>query len=145
MYPFIASGSGAIQLFLTCELSLDVGSYLSQKSAKSLTTAEKQKKYKCLQPCLESWHSFTPMVYSVDGILGIEDVAPQRRPASLFCNKLKLEYLEMCEFVIAGMSLVIVRSNTLLLRGVRDKEAYIQQIPNMEDGVVMELLALWQG
>ena len=85
------------------------------------------------------------MVYSVDGIPGIEDVAPQGRPASLFCNKLKLEYSEMCEFVIAGMSLVIVRSNTLLLRGVRVKEAYIQQIPNMEDGVVMELLALWQG
>ena len=40
------------------------------------------------------------------------------------------------------MSLVIVISNTLLLCGSRDKESYILQRPDLEDGSVMVLLAL---
>ena len=43
------------------------------------------------------------------------------------------------------MSLAIVRSNILLIRGARDKEAYIQQRLNLEDGLVMALLEPWQG
>ena len=65
------------------------------------------------------------MVYSVDGIPGTEALAPQKLLSSLLSNKLKHKYSEMCGFVRAWMSLVIVRSNTLLLHGVRDKEAYI--------------------
>ena len=59
-------------------------------------------------------------------------------------NKLKWEYLEMCGFVRAHMSLSIVRSNTLFLRGARDKKAYIRPRPNMEDGAVMTLLEPWR-
>ena len=43
------------------------------------------------------------------------------------------------------MSLVIVRSNTVLLGVARDKEAYIIYIPNLEDREVMALLAPWRG
>ena len=43
------------------------------------------------------------------------------------------------------MSLAIVRSNNLLLCGAREKEVYIQQIPNLADGEVMAMLAPWQG
>ena len=46
----------------------------------------------------------------------------------------------MCGFVRARMSLAVVRSNTFLLRGARDKEAYILQILDLEDGEVMALL-----
>ena len=63
------------------------------------------------------------MVYSADGIHGTEAVAAHRRLAPLLSNKLKREYLEMCGFVRARMSLSIVISNTLLLHGARDKEA----------------------
>ena len=38
------------------------------------------------------------------------------------------------------MSLAIVRSNTIILHGASDKEAYIRQRPNLEDGAVMALL-----
>ena len=65
------------------------------------------------------------MVYSADGIPGTEAVSAQQHLASLLSNKLKQEYLEMCGFVRARMSLSVVRSNTLLLCGARDKEAYI--------------------
>ena len=88
--------------------------------------AEKEKKDKYLQPCLDSRGSFTPMVYSADGIPGTEAVAAQRRLSSLLSNKLKREYLDMCGFLRDWMPLAIVRSNTPLLCGARDKEAYIR-------------------
>ena len=51
----------------------------------------------------------------------------------------------MCGFVRDRMSLSIVKSNTLLLRGARDKETYIRQRPDLTDGAVMALLAQWRG
>ena len=67
-----------------------------------------------------------------------------RRLASLLSNKLKRKYSDMCGFVSARMSIAIVISNTLLLRGFKDKEAYIYQIPDLDDVAVMELLAPWR-
>ena len=46
----------------------------------------------------------------------------------------------MCGFVRARMSFAVVISNTFLLCGARDKEAYNIQIPDLEDGEVMALL-----
>ena len=63
---------GTTALFDMQIVNLDTGSYLRQTSAKALGTAEKEKKDKYLQPCLERQHSFTPMVYSTDGITGTE-------------------------------------------------------------------------
>ena len=71
------------------------------------------------------------MVYSVDGIPGTEAVAAQRHLASLLSNKLKWEYLEMCGFVRAWMSLVKVRYNNLILRGPVYNKGYICQRPNL--------------
>ena len=51
----------------------------------------------------------------------------------------------MCGFVRARISVVLVRSSTILLQGARDKEAYIHQIPDLTDGVVMALIALGRG
>ena len=87
--------------------------------------AEKKKKYKYLKPYLERSRSLTKIVYSGDGIPGTEAVATHQRLGSLLSNNLKQEYLEMYGFVRDQMSLSIVRSNTLLLRGSRDKDAYI--------------------
>ena len=63
----------------------------------------------------------------------------------MLSKNLKQEYLEMYGFVKAQTSLAIVRSNTLLLRGARDKEAYIRHSLNMKDGAVMALLVPWLG
>ena len=51
----------------------------------------------------------------------------------------------MCGFVKARMSLAIVRSNRLLIRGPQDKGARIRKGPDMTDGAVMALLAPWRG
>ena len=85
------------------------------------------------------------MVYSADGIPGAEALAAQKRLAAQLSYKLKREYSEICGFVRVRMSLSIVRSNSLILRGPRDKEACIRQQPDLTDGVVMALLAPWRG
>ena len=112
---------------------------------KALAKAEKEKKYLCLQACLERRSTFTPMVYSADRILGAEALAAQKRLAALLSYKLKREYSEMCGFVRARMSLAIVRSNSLLLRGPLKKGARVWQRPDLTNGVVMALIAPWRG
>ena len=126
-------------------VNLDAGSYLFQTSAKALETAEKEKKDKYLHPCIECRSSFTQMVYSANGITGTEAVEAHRSLASLISNKQKREYLEMCGFVRARISLAIVRSNTLFLHGTRDKEVYTRHITNLDNIAVMALLAPWRG
>ena len=83
---------GTYDLFDMQIINLDAGSYLRQTYEKAPTTAEKGKKGKYFQTCLERRRTFTPMVYSEDGITGTEDVAAHRRLASLLSNKTKQEY-----------------------------------------------------
>ena len=84
------------------------------------------------------------MVYSEDGVHGAEALASQNRLAALLSYKLKQEYSEICGFVKARVSLAIVRSNILLLRGPCDKGARIWQRPELTDRVVMALLVPWR-
>ena len=123
-------------------VNLDAGSYLRQTSAKALATAEKEKKDKYLQPCLNRRRTFTPMVYSADVIPGMEAILAHVGLAFLIINKLKREYSEMCGFIRERMLLAIVMYNTLLLCGDRDKEAYISQRPDLTDGAVIALLTM---
>ena len=112
---------------------------------KDIAKAEKEKKDLYLQDCLERRRKFTPMFYSADGITGAEALASQKRLDKLLSYKMKREYSEMCGFVRARMSLAIVRSNSLLLHGPRDKGARIRKQSELTDGAVMELLAPWRG
>ena len=62
------------------------------------------------------------MVYSVEKIPGAEALAAQKGLAALISYNLKREYSEMCGFVRERMSLVIVRSNRLLICSPRGKK-----------------------
>ena len=85
------------------------------------------------------------MVYSADGIPGAEVLAAQKMLAALLSYNLKRGYSEMCGFVQARMSLAVVISNSLLLRGPRDKGARIRQRPELTDRAVMALIAPCRG
>ena len=80
---------GTTAIFDMIYINLDTGSYLRQTYAKDLATKEKEKKNNCLHPYLERRHTFTPMVYSADGIPRTEAVVAQQRLALLLNNKLK--------------------------------------------------------
>ena len=64
-------------------VNLDAGSYLRMTPEKALAKAEKEKKDLYLQACLERIRTFTPMVYSADGIPGAEALAVHKRLAAL--------------------------------------------------------------
>ena len=112
---------------------------------KDLAKAKNEKKDLYLQACLEHRRTFNLMVYSADGIPGAEELATQKGLTALLIYRLEQEYSEMCGFVRARISLAIVRSNSLLLRVLRDKGAQIRQRPELTDGAVMALLAPWHG
>ena len=90
---------GNTAMFNIRVVNLDVGSYMRMTPEKSLAKAEKEKKDLYLQACLERRRTFTPMVYSADGIPGAEALAAQKRLAALLSYKLKREYSELCVFV----------------------------------------------
>eukprot|EP00957_Ditylum_brightwellii_P086787 6604563-Ditylum_brightwellii.AAC.1 len=69
---------------------------------------------------------------------GVEVQAAMKRMAALLSRKLKRGYSEMCGYVKAQMSLVVVRSNTLLLQGPRNKSSRITQVVMM-DGAGLSL------
>ena len=125
--------------------NLNMGSYLRMTPGKDLAKGEKKKKDLYLHACLERIRNFNPIVYSADRIPRAEALAGQKRLAAPLIYKLNREYSEICDFVRARMSLAIVRSNSLLLHGPREKGACIWQIPELTDGAVMELLAPWWG
>ena len=66
------------------------------------------------------------MVYSADRIPRTEALSAHKRLVALLSYKLKREYSEMCGFVKERMSLAIVRTYSLLLRGPQEKEERIQ-------------------
>ena len=85
------------------------------------------------------------MVYSAFGIPRAEALAAHKILAVLISYKLKWEYSEMCGFVKARILLAIVRSNSLLLCGPREKLARIRQQPELTYGAMMSLIVPWCG
>ena len=63
---------GTTVMFDIWIVNLDAVSYLLMTPKKELANSEKDKKDKYLQDYLERRCSFTSMVYSVDGITGVE-------------------------------------------------------------------------
>eukprot|EP00957_Ditylum_brightwellii_P193254 14714696-Ditylum_brightwellii.AAC.1 len=104
-----------------------------QDPSKVLLAAEKEKKKKYLDACIERRRTFTPLVYSADGMAGAEAWVAEKRLASHLSNKLKRAYSEICGYVRSRMALAAVRTNTLLLRRPRDKSARLKR-PVLEDG-----------
>ena len=66
-----------------------------------------------------------------------EAVAFEKRVASLLASKLDRRYSEMVGFVKSRMSLSIIRSNTLLLRGARAGRSLR---PVIADGAAFEAM-----
>ena len=115
----------------------DAKSYQNIASAKVLERAAKVKKDKYLIACLERRRTFMPLVYSVDGMACKEALAFKKRVASLLASKWNRPYSEMVGFVRGRMSLAVIRSNTMLLRGARAGRAWK---PVIEDSAGVEAL-----
>ena len=79
-----------------------------------------------------------PLVYSVDGMACKEVRAFEKQVASLIATKLDRQYSEMVGFVRGRLSLAVIRSNTMLLRGARSSRRFC--LPEIEDSAGMEAM-----
>lgn len=101
----------------------DVSSQRQKDPHKILLQHENEKKRRYLKPCLEARRQFTPLVFSVDGLLGGECKAAINRLASQLAAKWERPYSDMCSFVKSRFALALVRATTVCLRGSRDPTA----------------------
>jgi hypothetical protein len=115
----------------------DARSYRKKEFVKVLEQHEKEKKDKYLQNCLEMRKDFTPMVYSVDGIAGREARNAEKRLA----GKWNREYFQMVHYVRVRMAIVVVRANSLLIRGNRDRQQ--PRRPLIPDGAALGDRRTW--
>jgi hypothetical protein len=88
--------------------------------SKVLLRHEKEKKNKYGDLCIARRRTFTPLVFSVDGLLGKEATAASKRLASSLASKWKRSYSEICGFVRSRLSIALVRSSSRCLRGDRN-------------------------
>jgi hypothetical protein len=86
---------------------------------KVILRQEREKKAKYGALCVAQRRSFTPLVFSVDGLLGKEATAASKRQASSLASKWKRSYSEVCGFVRSRLSIALVRSSSRCLRANR--------------------------
>ena len=100
-------------------VNLDAASHSRKNPHKVLRAGEREKKQQYLVSCLAQWRHFTPFVVSADGLLGDEAEALAKRLSSKLAKKLSRPYSVVRGYVNARLSLAIVRTRHLCLRGSR--------------------------
>jgi hypothetical protein len=78
----------------------------------------RRNQYLCL--CLEMWKDFTPLVYSVDGIVGRETKNREKRLVYHLSEKWHKPLPQMGYYVQIRMFIAMVSANSLLIHGSRD-------------------------
>jgi hypothetical protein len=119
----------------------DAPSYIKTSPAKALETAERAKKKKHLQACLDQRRHFSPFVVSVDGLLGKEAKTVLKVLASKMATKAGKPYSSVMGFVRARFSIAMVRATHICLRGSRTPTSRMStRRPLWEDGAGIALL-----
>ena len=114
----------------------------NQDPEKVLAKHELEKKRKYLAACHERRRDFTPLVYSVDGMASRETKEAEKQLARKLAWKWSREYSEMVGYVRRRMALAVVRANSLLLRGSRDRSNRAR--PFISDGAAMDAWQQWR-
>ena len=123
-----------------CISDTDQPSYKDDSSKKVLEAHVKRKKGKYLQACLDWRRTFTPLVYSVDGMACREARSFEKRIASLLADKWERSYSELVGYVRGRMAMSILRSNNTCLRGARVKN---RTVPWVADSAEYEATRGW--
>jgi hypothetical protein len=120
----------------------DARYYRKKDFGKVLLQHEKEKKDKYLRTCLEFRKDFTPMVYLVDGIAGCEAWNAEKSLATHLASRWNRGYSQMVYYVRVWMAIAVVRANSLLIRGSRDRQH--SRHPLNPDGAALGDWQTWQ-
>jgi hypothetical protein len=112
--------SGQTAIFDVRITDTDQPSNRNTDPTKVLLRHEKEKKDKYGAHCIARRRTFTPLVFSVDGLLGKEAKAASKRLASTLAGKWKRSYSEICGFVRSRLSIALIRSSSRCLRANRN-------------------------
>ena len=121
----------------------DAASFQNTAPAKVLAKQEKDKKAKYGQARRQAHKTFTPLVYSVDGLEGTEASAARKRLAARLAAKWGRQYSQICGFIRSRVSLALVRSTSRCLRGTRNSGLHHRRSLNL-DWVAGAGLGLYQ-
>jgi hypothetical protein len=114
---------GAMAIFDVCVTDTNAPYHQGQDSHKILAKHKKEKKDKYVDACLARRRTFTSLVFSVDRLRGTEASAATKKLASRLSAKWKRTYSEVCGFVRSRLSITLVRTTSMCLRGSRDPTA----------------------
>ena len=86
-----------------------------------LENAEKEKKIKYAGACEEKHVSFTPLCFSVDGLIGNEAKIFLKRLADQLANKWHKPYGTIMYWLKAKLNFALIRATVLCVRGTRSR------------------------
>jgi hypothetical protein len=125
-------------------IDTDAKSYNSRAAERVLKSAEKVKKNKYLEHCLQQRRAFTPFVISVDGLLRYEAKNLLKRLAIHLSEKWMKPYSVTCGLVKSRISLACVRATHQCLRGSHTSFRTISREIQWEDGTGMGIYRIDQ-
>jgi hypothetical protein len=95
----------------------DAPYHQGQDPHKILAKHEKEKKDKYVDACLARRRTFTPLVFLVDGLRGTEASAATKKLPSRLSEKWKWAYSKVYGFVRSRLSITLVETTSMCLRG----------------------------
>ena len=102
---------------LVCDT--DYRSCHNRTPEKVLEGREKGKKKKCGNTCHDQRKHFTPLVYSVDGVVAEEAKAAYKRLGHLLSEKWKQAHSACCRHISGRLSIALVCSTSMCLHTSR--------------------------
>ena len=121
-------------------VNTDALSYVCRSPEKCHHGAERGKKKKYLEACLQQRRHFSPFLASVYGLLGVETTVNLKRIASHLATKWRQTYSKTCGYVKSRVTITLVRATHRCLRESRVSAHRISmQRPQWEDGAGLNL------
>jgi hypothetical protein len=91
----------------------------------------------------ENAEGLHPSIYSVDGIAGREAKNVEKRLAYHLSEKWHKQLPQMVYYVRIRMAIAVVRANSLLIRGSRDRQRPRRPVPVISDRHAMNDWRTW--
>ena len=119
----------------------DARSYLSHSPSAVLASAEAEKKRKYCDACTERRATFTPLCFSVDGLVGDEAACFLKHLGRSLSSTWKRHYGEVIRWLQARLAFALVRATNVCIRGSRTKWRSL----GLEDGTAVLLINFIAG
>ena len=101
--------------------NLDSDSKIQSNPAFCLRKHEKEKMVKYNKACLAIRKSFTPLVFSCDGMKGSQAKAALKCLAKVLATKWDRPYSQVCNYVNSQLSIALVWATSTCIRGDRSR------------------------